>query len=213
MTAPIRITLLALAGWALAGPALAQAPAASAPASAAKKELVQKVIQLQQPAVEALARALAERPLVTLTQRVGPALQQRVAADKREAVGKEIQADMRKYVDEAVPIVRERALKLAPGVMAPTLEEKLTEDELRQVLAALEMLQSPAVRKFQQLGGEFERALGEKLVGETRASIEPKLQALEQTVAKRLGVTPAAGGASAPAGGAAKPAPASAPKK
>jgi uncharacterized protein len=209
MTPTIRHSLLALAAWAVAGTALAQAPGASAPVSPAKKELVQKVIQLQQPAVEALARALAERPLITLQQRVGPVLQQRVAADKREAVAKEIQADVRKYVDEAVPVVRERALKLAPGVMAPVLEDKLTEDELKQVVAALEMLQSPAVRKFQQLGVEFERSLGEKLVGETRGTIEPKLQALEQAVARRLGVSPAEGGASGPAGGK----PAAAPKK
>ena len=36
------------------------------------------------------------------------------AQDKREADGKAIEAEVRKYVDEAYPIVRDRALKLAP---------------------------------------------------------------------------------------------------
>ena len=78
------------------------------------------------------------------------ALQSRVAADKREAVAKAIQADARKYVDETVPIVRDRAIKLAPTVAGPILEEKFTEDELKQVVA---MLESPVLAKFQSVGG------------------------------------------------------------
>jgi hypothetical protein len=202
--------MLPAAALAFALAAQAQVPAPATPASPAKKELVQKVLQLQQPAYEALGRALAERPLLQLTQRVGPALQQRVPADKREAVAKDIQADARKYAEEATPIVRERALKLAPTVIGPALEEKLTEDELKQVVAALEMLQSPAVRKYQQIGSDLERTLTEKLVTDTRGQVEPKLQALEQSVARRLGIAPAAA-ASGPA--ASGPAPKPAPKK
>jgi hypothetical protein len=93
---------------------LALMGAAQAETSAAKKELVAKVLQLQQPAIEQTARALAERPAVLVMQQAGRALQARVAADKREALGKEIQADVRKYVDEAVPLVRDNTQARPP---------------------------------------------------------------------------------------------------
>lgn len=117
-------------------------------------------------------------------------------AEKREAVAKEIQGDFKKYTDEAVPIVRERAVKLAPSTIGAVLEEKFTEDELKQILATLE---SPVNRKFQALGGEMQRSLGEKLVADTRPVIEPKLQTLERSIARRLGIEPpAAAGSAAP---------------
>jgi uncharacterized protein len=175
------------------------APAAPAPlpTSPAKKQLVAKILAIQQPGIEALARQLVEQPAAQLLQQAGPALQQRVAAEQREAVGREIQADARKFVDEAVPVVRERAIKLAPTTIGTVLEERLTEEELKQVL---QILESPANKKFQALAGDMQRALAEKLVAETRPLIQPKVQALEQSVAKRLGITPPPAGA-APAAG------------
>jgi hypothetical protein len=180
-------------------PITAPAAPAALPTSPAKKALVAKIISLQQPGIEALARQMVEQPAAQLLQQAGPALQQRVAADQREAVGREIQADVRKFVDEAAPLARERAVKLAPSTIGTVLEERMTEDELKQVIAILE---SPANKKFQALAGDMQRALAEKLVAETRPLIQPKLQALEQSVAKRLGITPPpAGAAPAPAAG------------
>ncbi len=176
---------------ALAATTLAQAQTAAP--SAAKKELVARVLQLQQPGIEAMARTLAEQPALRLMQQAGAALQ-RLPAERREAVARDIEADLRKYADEAVPIVRDQAVKLAPSTIGALIEERFTEDELRQIIALLE---SPVNRKFQSLAPEMQRSLGEKLIGETRAAVEPKVRALEQTVAKRLGVTPPAA-ASAP---------------
>ena len=102
---------------------------------------------------------------------------------------------MKKYVDETVPIVRDRAIKLAPLTIGLVLEEKLTEEELKQVIALLE---SPANKKFQALAGDMQRVLSEKLVAESRPEVQPKIQALEQAVTKR--VRTAAPGALAPAG-------------
>jgi uncharacterized protein len=39
------------------------------------------------------------------------------------------------------------------------------------------------------MGQDFNRSLGETVMAETRATIEPKLRALDQTVATRLGLT------------------------
>lgn len=181
----------------------AQTPAASS-AGSSKKDLIQKILQLQQGAVENMARQLVEAPAGQLMQQAGPALQQRVAADKREAVAQEIQGDLRRYVDETLPVVRDRATKLAPVTLTPILEEKLSEDELRQVLQTMQQMDSPAYRKYLQLGGDMQRALGEKIIAETRSQVEPKVQALQASVAKRLGIAPTPADA---ASGAARAAP------
>ncbi len=161
----------------------------------AKKELVAKVLLLQQPAVEQAAQALAERPALQMLQQAGMALQSQVPADKREAVAKDIQAEAKKYADDAVPLVRERAVKLAPSTVGALLEEKFSEDELKQLIAIIE---SPVNRKFLQLGGEMQNALIDKLVAETQGTIEPKVRALEQAIGKRLAqATPAAAPAAA----------------
>ena len=161
--------------------------AQTTPSSPAKKELIAKVLNLQQPAIENMSRALAEQPAAQMMQQAAVVLQTRIAPEKREAVGKEIQADLKKYADEAVPLVRDRALKLAPSTIGALLEEKFTEDELKQLVAIIE---SPVNRKFQQLGGDMQKVLVEKLVAETRGLIEPKVKALDQVIAKRLGIQP-----------------------
>lgn len=168
----------------------------SAQTSPAKKELIAKVVQLQQGGVEGIARSLVEQPAMAMLQQAGQVLQTRIAPEKREALAKEIQADVRKYVEETNPLLRDKALKLAPGVMGPLLDEKFTEDELKQLVGWLE---SPVVRRYQQLTPEIQKGLSEKLVAETRSLVEPKLQALDRSVTGRLGLPPPAKAASAPA--------------
>lgn len=172
---------------------LVVATGVQAQAAPTKKELVAKVLLLQQPAIEQAAQALAERPAAQLMQQAGLALQSRVAEDKREATAKEIQADVKKYVDEVVPLVRDRAVKLAPTTIGTLLEEKFSEDELKQLIAIIE---SPVNRKFLQLGGEMQKALLDKLVAETQGAVEPKVKALELSIGKRLGLPAPAAAAS-----------------
>ena len=174
---------------------LALATSVSAQSSAAKKELVAKVLQLQQPAIENVARLLVEQPAAILMQRAGNLMQTRTPPDKREAIGRDIQADVKKYVDEVVPLARERAVRLAPTSIGVLLDERFTEDELRQLIGILE---SPVNRKFQQMGGEMQKSLQDKLVAEIKGLIEPKIKTLELAVAGRLGIpatAPAASGA------------------
>src|SRR5262245_43019864 len=179
-------------------PAIAAACSVSAQAQStpAKKELVARILKGQQPGMEALARNLVEQPALEMLDRAGAALPQRVPADKREAVGREIQADVKKFVDDTVPLVRDRAIKLAPGTIGAMLEEKFTEAELKEIAA---MMESPTFAKFQALGGDLQRALVEKLVTDTKPQVEPKLRGLEETVAKRLGINAEAPKAAAPA--------------
>jgi hypothetical protein len=187
---------------------LSVAAVANAQTTSTKKELVARVLQLQQPAIEGIARQLAEQPAALVMQRAGAVLQQRIPPDKREAIAKDVQLALKKYVDEAVPLVRERALKLVPSTIGALLEEKFTEEELSQLIAIIE---SPVNRKFLQLGGEMQKALTDKLVAESRPAIEPKIRAMETAVANHLGIPlspPPGGAASTPpaaANAAAKP--------
>lgn len=167
-------------------PGQANTPAASA----AKKELVAKILKLQQPGIEGVARQLVQQPALQLMQQAGPVIQQRVAADRRQAVATDIQADVRKYAEELTPVAIDRAGKLAPGILGPMLEEKFTEDELKQLITIIE---SPVNRKYQAMGVDMQKALGEKLVAELKPTLEPKLRALQQSMATRM--APAASGA------------------
>ena len=173
----------------------AQAPAASVQSSPAKKELVAKILVLQQPAVEGIATLLAQQPAAQMMQSANLALQTRVPPEKRDAIAKEIQADVKKYVDEAVPLLRERAIRIAPSTVGALLEERFTEDELRQLVTIME---SPVNRKYGQMNNDLQKALSEKLVAETRGVIEPKVRALEESIYTRFGAEPAADAASAP---------------
>ena len=191
--AALVLSIAASSAFAQSTPAAAPAPeAAAAPSSPAKKELVQRILKLQQPGIERLATAMTEDPAVVLGGRASEIIAAKVAKDKQEAVAKEIQGEMQKYLKDTVPLVRKSAQQLAPVTIGPMLESKFSEEELRQVVALLE---SPAYAKYQQLSGEMQQALQAKLVADTRGTVEPRVQALEKAVGERLSA--ATGAASA----------------
>ncbi|HEX2011477.1 MAG TPA: hypothetical protein VJN44_11105, partial [Roseateles sp.] len=135
------------------------------------------------PAFDAVSRSLLQQPVNNLMQGAGTALQQQVPADKREATAKAIEADIKKFVDDTTPMMRERAVKLAPSTIGAILEERFSEEELRQLMVWVE---SPLSQKFAQFGVDAPRALAEKLVADTRPTVEPRLKTLEQGIIKRL---------------------------
>ena len=161
-----------------------------------KSELVARLVALQQPGIENVGRTLAGQTSQRMLQAASQALP-RVPADKREAAAKDVQADVSKFYDEVEPILRKRAAELAPATLTPLYQERFSEDELHQVIAWLE---SPVSKKFQQLDGEVGNTLAQKVVADTRGTIETRLKALEASLAKRLGMPGAA-----PAGGASGP--------
>jgi hypothetical protein len=191
----------------IAAALLSAATLAHAEPSAAKKELIAKVIALQQPGIDNLSREIVERPAAQTMQAVGNLLQTQIPPDKREAVGKSVQADVRKFVDESTPLLRERANKLAPAALTPILDEKFNDDELKQMIA---WLNSPVNKKFQEVAPQIQSALVQKLVAEAGPLLDAKLQAMQQKVQATLKNAAAApsGGASAASArpGPAKPA-------
>ena len=197
-------TFLAIALAAALGAQAQTAPLPAAPStnntpSASKKELVARILRAQQGSIEGMAQQLAERPAIEI---VGNAMQYigaRVPKDKQEAMARQVQAEAQKYAAAAVPIVSKRAVELAPSTIGTMLEEKFSDDELGQIASLLE---NPVILKYQRMLPEMQQALGQKLIADTRPLIEPKVAALEETVAKQLGVpngAPAQSGAKPPA--------------
>ena len=185
--------LVALATLGLAGAAAAQT-------SPAKKELVQRILRLQQSDLEAMARNLVEQLAVRLIQDAGLAMQQmQFPQEKFQSTGKQIEAEFRKYVEDALPIVRERAIKIAPATIGVSLETKMSEDELKQVVAWLE---SPVNAKFRQVTSEASSGFAQQVASEARPLVQPKLVALDGRIRAILGVPPAgsAQGAGTPRG-------------
>lgn len=195
----LKKTLLVVAlGGALAAHAQAPStPAAASAASPAKKALITRILKDQQGAIEGIARSLVQQPALEVMNDARNALAARVPKDKQDEVAKAIQADVKKYVDEAVPIAQQEATKVAPSTVGALLNDKFSEDELRQLAT---MIESPLYAKYQGLGDEMNKALADRIVADTRSQIEPRVRTMEESVAKRLGITPAA----APQGGAAR---------
>jgi len=166
----------ALLAVALAGSSMAMAQD--------KAAMVKQFLDLQRPGIEALARGLVEQSSAPIAQAGSQYLQTQVPAEKREAAAKAADAELKKYFDDAYPIVRDKAVALAPDALGPILRDNFSEDELRQLLA---WINSPLSKKYQELNPKMQTALTEKLVAETRSSIEPKMRTLDANVAKALG--------------------------
>lgn len=155
--------------------------AAHAQASAEKQKLIDRVLTLWK--VEDAAVIMVQRPAADAMQQAGIALQGRVSAEKHKATMKDIATDVQKYIDEATPIVKTNATKLKTPTIGPLLAQNFSEEELRQLIALLE---SPVKKKFETLLPQFEKAYGEKIAAESRASIDPKLQKMTQDVGLKL---------------------------
>lgn len=183
--------------WKSIALAAALAVAGAGAHAQSKKELAQKAVQLQAEGVEGIGRSIADQTANQVLGAVGPALQA-VPPEKREATAKDLQAEVKKFHAEIETVLRKRAAETGPATLGALLESRFSEDELKTLIAWLE---SPVSKKFEQIVPEMHQALSQKVVADTKGTVEPRLKALEATLRKRL----EAGGAqlSAPAAGSA----------
>ena len=188
---------LALALALAAGTAVAQP-------SPAKKALIDKIVALQQQGLaDGLAANIIQGPLSQLTQAGRGALQQ-VPAEKREATAKARDADLKKFVEENVPYLKDKISKAVPTTASALLDERFNEDELKQILVWAE---SPVSQKFGLASVELQKAVAQKVMTEAGPTLDGRFKTLQANLAKQLGIQPQ------PAAAAAKPAASAAPKK
>lgn len=178
-----------------------------------KKELVQKLLVSQQPLVDNAAQNLAEQPARQLVASAKQVLQQGVPPEKREATAKQVDVEIKKYLDSAVPLFKTSATKLTASSVAPALEEKFTEDELKQLITILD---SAVLKKYQAaLPDLIGPAFLEKVVLDVRPALDPKLQTVQNNLRSILDTATGgklSGGGQAPAPAPAKQATKPAPK-
>jgi hypothetical protein len=180
----LALTLALAAGTALAQP------------SPAKKVLIDKIVAIQQQGLtDSLAASIVQAPLGQLAQAGRQALQQ-VPAEKREATAKAMDAEIKKFIEENVSYLKDKISKAVPGTASALLDERFNEDELKQILAWAE---SPVSRKYSQAGGELQKAIVQKVMTESGATLEGRLKTLQANLAKQLGLPPAPPAASKPA--------------
>lgn len=152
------------------------------PATSAEKQvLIERVLVLWP--VENVAIAMAQRPALEALQQSRAALQGRVTAQKQELVLKDVTADVKKYLEEVTPLVRQVAEKSKPVALTPLLAQHFTDTELQQLI---DLLESPITKKFESLSPELERSFGEHVARQAGQSINPKLETLSKTISGKL---------------------------
>ena len=185
---------LALALALATGTALAQP-------SPSKKVLIDKIVALQQQGMaESMAATIVQQPLPQLMQAGRAALQQ-VPAEKREATAKAMDAELKRFVDENLPYLKDKISKAVPTTASALLDERFNEDELKQVLAWAE---SPVSQKFGLASLELQKAVGQKVMTEIGPTLEGRLKALQGNLAKQLGLQPPPASTPKPAASATK---------
>ena len=162
---------------------LSACTALHAQSSPAKKDLANKVTQAQMSSLEAVGRTVVERPALAIMQEAGRFIGTQVPEAKREETAKRVDESIKKYMEESTPLIKERVGKLATSSYALKLEEKLTEDELKQFLTWLE---SPTNKKLQQVYPDLQNEFVQKLMADAGPAIDPKLNALQQSVRNTL---------------------------
>jgi uncharacterized protein len=200
----LSVILFTAAGvQAQAASAAASASTASAPAAArvvlSKKEQIKKLLELQRPGYEGIAKGLIEQPAVPFLQAAARTIQAQLPAEKHDAIRKTVDERIRRYVNEAYPLLRDRALLLAPKVVGPMLEEKFTSAELQQII---DWYESPVNKKYLRYTSEIQPEFVQKLVADGRTLIDPRLQGLEKDVRE---IIRAAAATSQPAAASATP--------
>jgi len=177
--------------------------------SPAKKALIDKIVALQQQGLPAnMANSLIQGPVGQLAQSVRGALQQ-IPSDKREATAKAIEGDIKKFIDENVPYLRDKVAKALGPTSSALLDERFNEDELKQILAWAE---SPVSQKFTLSSNELQQVLVQKVMTEAGPTLDGRFKTLNVTIAKQLGLPPPPDASASKTAPAPKPA-ASAPKK
>jgi len=155
----------------------------AAPAHADKKSLIQKAVAAQQGSLDELARSLVEQPARQMGALTRQVVGQAVPADKQEATFKQVDAELKKYVDGALPLAKASANKAGKVVLTDMLDKQFSEPELTELVNILE---SKVLKKYQGMMPELTNALTEKVATDARPAITPKVQAAEAAVKKIL---------------------------
>ena len=126
---------------------------------------------------------MLREPVDNALRQARAALQARTTPEKRDEALKDIEGYSKDLLEKLMPKVISKAKELTQTTVVPILSEKMTEDDLRQMISILE---SPAKAKFEALIPEMQKALGKKLGEDQGKEIKPQMEELQQRIGKRM---------------------------
>ena len=158
----------------------------------AKRALANKLVQLQLktdgPAITDQLTNSAVQPIVAgWSQR----LDETVPPARQKEVRDKLDVELKKFADSTHKSIEAQVGKAAEAAMVPIFMEKLSEDEMKTIIAYME---SPASAKLQALGADATDAWAKRIIDSTRSQVEASAKTFE-SAADRI-VKAAAGGAS-----------------
>lgn len=153
-----------------------------------KQALASKLAELQvktdgAAVAQQLTASAMQMPLATWSQR----LKQDVPAERQEQVSEQLDIELQKFADKAHKLIEARSGQAAQAALVPVFLEKLSEDDMKTIIAYLE---SPASAKLQQLGAEAGEAWMQALVEATRPSIEQNIKDFDAAAERILAAPP-----------------------
>lgn len=171
-----------------------------ASAQDAKKALATKLAQMQAKSDGAamanqLTADAVQLPLSTWSQR----LDESVPPARQKDVRDKLDVELKKFADNTHKAIEAQVGKAAETALVPLFMDKLSEDEMKTIIAYME---SPAALKFQSLSADAGTAWAQKVIDATRATVETNVKSFDAAATKIVGV-PATPPATAPASGAA----------
>ena len=159
--------------------------AAIAQTANSKTELAAKVVTLQQgPELDRLIAQLAGSTTQQLIANWGPKLETNVPKAKLEKASEELNAELKKYVDEASQLISKQVKKVSADVLVPAYAERFSQEELQQIAAFFE---SPVIKKYQAAAPELGNAFVQKLVEASRADVVARARQFDDAAQKIVG--------------------------
>ncbi len=165
----------------------------------AKRALAVKLAQIQAKADSAaLASQLTDTAVGPVLANWSQRLDESVPPAKQKEVREKLDVELKKYAESTYKTVEAQTAKSAETALVPIFMEKLSEDELKTIIAYLE---SPVSNKFQALGAEATNAWAKRVVDATKGSVETGAKSFDaaanRIVSAASGSTPS--GSAAPA--------------
>jgi hypothetical protein len=176
------ITTLALVG-------LACTTALHAQTTDPKTEWAAKVVSLQQgPELERLVSQLADSSTQELIANWAPKLGANVPKAQQKKASEEMNAELKKYADDASKIISKQVSKVSADVLVPAYAERFTLEELKQIAGFFE---SPAIKKYQTTAPELGNLFIQKLIDASRADVATRAKQFDAAALKIVGSKPA----------------------
>ena len=165
------------------------AASTGAMAQDSKKVLATKLAQMQAKSDGAtmanqLTAEAVQLPLSTWSQR----LDESVPPARQKDVRDKLDVELKKFADNTHKAIDAQVSKAAESALVPLFMDKLSEDEMKTIIAYME---SPASAKLQALGADATDAWAKRIIETTRSQVEAGAKTFESAANRIVG---AAGG-------------------